>query len=220
MNWGKSLHTEARLLIMGKEKCQVALINSRSHPVLLGGKTLQQGVPMSKNNIWTTSAADVVLSSLRAIVFLMYVVCNLGHCFNLVFFLWGELSPPNPPWVWKPILSDLHKLIPTQAGHLFELGQRNISHTRSTPLHNFAIKALKQSKIYEACIWQICFISPCDLQMALLSVEMCSLQEENQRMRTMAEVREPSEQLQSAIRDRDDAIAKYDHITSYTLMQL
>ncbi|XP_072244656.1 BICD family-like cargo adapter 1 [Leuresthes tenuis] len=45
-------------------------------------------------------------------------------------------------------------------------------------------------------------------QMALLSVEMCSLREENERMRTMAEVREPSEQLQSAIRDRDDAIAK------------
>ncbi|XP_023253291.1 BICD family-like cargo adapter 1 [Seriola lalandi dorsalis] len=45
-------------------------------------------------------------------------------------------------------------------------------------------------------------------QMALLSVEMCSLREENQRIRMMAEVREPSEQLQSAIRDRDDAIAK------------
>uniref|UniRef100_A0A3P8VMB0 BICD family like cargo adaptor 1 n=1 Tax=Cynoglossus semilaevis TaxID=244447 RepID=A0A3P8VMB0_CYNSE len=45
-------------------------------------------------------------------------------------------------------------------------------------------------------------------QMALLSMEMCSLQEENQQMRTTAEVREPSEQLQSAIRDRDEAIAK------------
>ncbi|XP_029998562.1 BICD family-like cargo adapter 1 isoform X2 [Sphaeramia orbicularis] len=45
-------------------------------------------------------------------------------------------------------------------------------------------------------------------QMALLSVEMCSLREENERIRAMAEVREPSEQLQSAIRDRDDAIAK------------
>uniref|UniRef100_A0AAQ5Y369 HAP1 N-terminal domain-containing protein n=1 Tax=Amphiprion ocellaris TaxID=80972 RepID=A0AAQ5Y369_AMPOC len=44
--------------------------------------------------------------------------------------------------------------------------------------------------------------------MALLSVELCSLREENERMRMMAEVREPSEQLQSAIRDRDDAIAK------------
>uniref|UniRef100_A0A3Q2XW31 BICD family like cargo adaptor 1 n=1 Tax=Hippocampus comes TaxID=109280 RepID=A0A3Q2XW31_HIPCM len=44
--------------------------------------------------------------------------------------------------------------------------------------------------------------------MALLSVEMCSLQEESERMRSMAEVREPSEQLQSAIKDRDDAIAK------------
>ncbi|KAM6930754.1 BICD family-like cargo adapter 1 isoform 1-T1 [Xenentodon cancila] len=45
-------------------------------------------------------------------------------------------------------------------------------------------------------------------QMALLSVEMCSLREENEQARAMAEVREPSEQLQSAIRDRDDAIAK------------
>nr|XP_020492001.1 BICD family-like cargo adapter 1 isoform X1 [Labrus bergylta] len=45
-------------------------------------------------------------------------------------------------------------------------------------------------------------------QMALLSVETRSLQEENERMKTMAELREPSEQLQSAIRDRDDAIAK------------
>ncbi|XP_031158086.1 BICD family-like cargo adapter 1 isoform X1 [Sander lucioperca] len=45
-------------------------------------------------------------------------------------------------------------------------------------------------------------------QMALLSVEMCSLREDNERMRTMAEVREPSEQLQTAIRDRDDAITK------------
>ncbi|KAM4578468.1 BICD family-like cargo adapter 1 isoform 1-T1 [Fundulus diaphanus] len=45
-------------------------------------------------------------------------------------------------------------------------------------------------------------------QMALLSVEISSLREENERMRAMADVREPSEQLQSAIRDRDDAIAK------------
>ncbi|KAF6719880.1 Bicaudal D-related protein 1 [Oryzias melastigma] len=45
-------------------------------------------------------------------------------------------------------------------------------------------------------------------QMALLSVEMCSLREENDQLRVMAEVREPSERLQSAIRDRDDAIAK------------
>lgn len=48
----------------------------------------------------------------------------------------------------------------------------------------------------------------CDLQMALLSIEICSLREENERMRAMADVREPSEQLQSAIRDRDDAITK------------
>ncbi|KAM8864945.1 BICD family-like cargo adapter 1 isoform 1-T1 [Synchiropus picturatus] len=45
-------------------------------------------------------------------------------------------------------------------------------------------------------------------QMALLSVEMCSLQEDNERMRSMAEVQEPSELVQSAIRDRDEAIAK------------
>lgn len=51
-------------------------------------------------------------------------------------------------------------------------------------------------------------VNLCSLQMALLSVEMCSLQEDNERMRAMSEVLEPSEQLQSAIRDRDDAIAK------------
>uniref|UniRef100_A0A665VU78 BICD family like cargo adaptor 1 n=1 Tax=Echeneis naucrates TaxID=173247 RepID=A0A665VU78_ECHNA len=45
-------------------------------------------------------------------------------------------------------------------------------------------------------------------QVALLSVEMCSFQEENKRMRMMAEVQEPSEKIQSAIRDRDDAIAR------------
>lgn len=44
--------------------------------------------------------------------------------------------------------------------------------------------------------------------MALLSMEMCSLREENKRMKTMAEIREPNEQLRSAIKDRDDAIAK------------
>ncbi|KAM6965499.1 BICD family-like cargo adapter 1 isoform 1-T2 [Aplochiton taeniatus] len=45
-------------------------------------------------------------------------------------------------------------------------------------------------------------------QMAMLTVEMCSVQEERDRMRSMAEVKEPNEQFQSAIRDRDDAIAK------------
>ncbi|KAL4660357.1 hypothetical protein GN956_G1300 [Arapaima gigas] len=45
-------------------------------------------------------------------------------------------------------------------------------------------------------------------QVALLSVELCAVREESQHLRTMAEVREPSEQLQSAIRDRDEAIAK------------
>lgn len=54
--------------------------------------------------------------------------------------------------------------------------------------------------------------------MALLSVELCSLREENQRVKTMAQLREPSEQLQSAIRDRDEAIAKYGPIrSSHTL---
>ncbi|XP_062399501.1 BICD family-like cargo adapter 1 [Sardina pilchardus] len=43
---------------------------------------------------------------------------------------------------------------------------------------------------------------------ALLSVEACSWREETERMRAMADVHEPNEQLQSAIRDRDDAIAK------------
>ncbi|XP_051757791.1 BICD family-like cargo adapter 1 isoform X1 [Ctenopharyngodon idella] len=45
-------------------------------------------------------------------------------------------------------------------------------------------------------------------QVALLSVEVSSSREENERLRAMAEVREPNEQLQSAIRDRDEAIAK------------
>ncbi|XP_055775327.1 BICD family-like cargo adapter 1 isoform X2 [Salvelinus fontinalis] len=45
-------------------------------------------------------------------------------------------------------------------------------------------------------------------QMAMLSVEMCSVQEESERMRAMSEAQDPSEQLQSAIRDRDDAISK------------
>ena len=45
--------------------------------------------------------------------------------------------------------------------------------------------------------------------MALLSLEMRSVQEESERTRAMSAVLEPSEQLLSAIRDRDDAIAKY-----------
>uniref|UniRef100_A0A8C7UTS0 BICD family like cargo adaptor 1 n=1 Tax=Oncorhynchus mykiss TaxID=8022 RepID=A0A8C7UTS0_ONCMY len=44
--------------------------------------------------------------------------------------------------------------------------------------------------------------------MATFSVEMCSVQEESERMRAMSEARDPSEQLQSAIQDRDDAISK------------
>uniref|UniRef100_A0A671RVE4 BICD family like cargo adaptor 1 n=1 Tax=Sinocyclocheilus anshuiensis TaxID=1608454 RepID=A0A671RVE4_9TELE len=43
---------------------------------------------------------------------------------------------------------------------------------------------------------------------ALLSVEVSSSREEKERLRAMAEVHEPNEQLQSAIRDRDEAIAK------------
>ncbi|XP_041956118.1 BICD family-like cargo adapter 1 isoform X2 [Alosa sapidissima] len=45
-------------------------------------------------------------------------------------------------------------------------------------------------------------------QVALLSVEACSWREETERMRAMADMHEPNEQLQSAIRDRDEAIAK------------
>ncbi|XP_056320117.1 BICD family-like cargo adapter 1 [Danio aesculapii] len=45
-------------------------------------------------------------------------------------------------------------------------------------------------------------------QVALLSVEVSSSREENERLRAMTEVHEPNEQLQSAIRDRDEAIAK------------
>uniref|UniRef100_A0AAY5EI22 BICD family like cargo adaptor 1 n=1 Tax=Electrophorus electricus TaxID=8005 RepID=A0AAY5EI22_ELEEL len=43
---------------------------------------------------------------------------------------------------------------------------------------------------------------------ALLSVEVCSSREENERLKTIGDAGEPSDQLQSAIRDRDDAIAK------------
>uniref|UniRef100_A0A8C1XAF6 BICD family like cargo adaptor 1 n=1 Tax=Cyprinus carpio TaxID=7962 RepID=A0A8C1XAF6_CYPCA len=43
-------------------------------------------------------------------------------------------------------------------------------------------------------------------QVALLSVEVSSSREENEHLRAMAEVHEPNEQLQSAIRDRDEAI--------------
>ncbi|XP_069038152.1 BICD family-like cargo adapter 1 isoform X2 [Lepisosteus oculatus] len=45
-------------------------------------------------------------------------------------------------------------------------------------------------------------------QVTLLSVEMAALKEERDRLQAMAEVKEPSEQLQKAIRDRDEAIAK------------
>ncbi|XP_060738316.1 BICD family-like cargo adapter 1 isoform X2 [Tachysurus vachellii] len=44
-------------------------------------------------------------------------------------------------------------------------------------------------------------------QIALLSLEVCSSREENERLKA-SEIREPSEQLQNAIRDRDDAITK------------
>lgn len=62
--------------------------------------------------------------------------------------------------------------------------------------------------MHQAFISQLCSTFLCNLQMALLSIEICSLREENKQMRVMADVQEPSEQLQSAIRDRDDAIAK------------
>ncbi|XP_056628767.1 BICD family-like cargo adapter 1 [Triplophysa dalaica] len=45
-------------------------------------------------------------------------------------------------------------------------------------------------------------------QVALLSVEVSSSREETERLRLMVEVSEPNEALQSAIRDRDEAIAK------------
>ncbi|XP_059379356.1 BICD family-like cargo adapter 1 [Carassius carassius] len=45
-------------------------------------------------------------------------------------------------------------------------------------------------------------------QVALLSVEVSSSSEENEHLRAMAEVNKPNEQLQSAIRDRDEAIVK------------
>lgn len=41
-------------------------------------------------------------------------------------------------------------------------------------------------------------------------MEVSSSREETERLRLMVEVSEPNEALQSAIRDRDEAIAKYD----------
>uniref|UniRef100_A0A8C0T1C6 BICD family like cargo adaptor 1 n=1 Tax=Canis lupus familiaris TaxID=9615 RepID=A0A8C0T1C6_CANLF len=45
-------------------------------------------------------------------------------------------------------------------------------------------------------------------QVTLLSVEMTALKEERDRLRVTSEDQEPKEQLQKAIRDRDEAIAK------------
>ncbi|XP_028712394.1 BICD family-like cargo adapter 1 isoform X2 [Peromyscus leucopus] len=45
-------------------------------------------------------------------------------------------------------------------------------------------------------------------QVTLLSVEMTALKEERDRLRVTSEDKEPREQLQKAIRDRDEAIAK------------
>ncbi|KAM8814584.1 BICD family-like cargo adapter 1 isoform 4-T4 [Rhynchonycteris naso] len=45
-------------------------------------------------------------------------------------------------------------------------------------------------------------------QVTLLSVEMTALKEERDRLRVTSEDKEPKEQLQKAIRDRDEAIAK------------
>ncbi|KAK1328696.1 hypothetical protein QTO34_012271 [Cnephaeus nilssonii] len=45
-------------------------------------------------------------------------------------------------------------------------------------------------------------------QVTLLSVEMTALKEERDRLRVTSEDKEPKEQLQKAVRDRDEAIAK------------
>lgn len=65
---------------------------------------------------------------------------------------------------------------------------------------NAALYKYLSSSIHLVLLWI--------LQVALLSVEVSSSREENDRLRAMAEVHEPNEQLQSAIRDRDEAIAK------------
>lgn len=78
----------------------------------------------------------------------------------------------------------------------------------STMLSNFAIKPCTLNTWPQSHRDVSFAFTLHDPQVALLSVEMRSLREENERMRTMADVREPSEQLQSAIKDRDDAIAK------------
>lgn len=89
---------------------------------------------------------------------------------------------------------------------LYQAGQDRAhrSEEEALGLHNQVqtthTEAGEQNSIKPSC---------CDPQVALLSVEMCSLREENGRMKTMAGIPEPSERLQSAIRDRDEAIAKY-----------
>lgn len=52
------------------------------------------------------------------------------------------------------------------------------------------------------------FIPVVSHQVTLLSVEMTALKEERDRLRVTSEDKEPKEQLQKAIRDRDEAIAK------------
>ena len=54
----------------------------------------------------------------------------------------------------------------------------------------------------------ITFLPSVSLQVTLLSVEMTALKEERDRLRVTSEDKEPKEQLQKAIRDRDEAIAK------------
>lgn len=93
-------------------------------------------------------------------------------------------------------LLQLHNQVPTVAH----------THTQTAPAERACLSHLTHVLLL------------CDPQVALLSVETCSLREDNERMKTMAEIREPSEQLQSAIRDRDDAIAKYGHTVTIHLL--
>ena len=89
-----------------------------------------------------------------------------------------------------------------------ELHHRCCSPTRSLQ-HSVIIQARHIRWEFLFMRLTMCLIRvACVLQMATFSVEMCSVQEESERMRAMSEARDPSEQLQSAIQDRDDAISK------------
>lgn len=83
-------------------------------------------------------------------------------------------------------------------------------HTRPRGYLGFSLLSPSRREVPQASnsydiVIGIPFVS---LQVTLLSVEMTALKEERDRLRVTSEDKEPKEQLQKAIRDRDEAIAK------------